>query len=101
MPGIEERLFSSMGEMDVLEDVLSLVDTFRLVRYRSLSLSLSRSLSLSLGLSRSLSLLSLSDRDDSFFSRRRSALLSRTFEGMMMNGWVHDAAADEVVVQSA
>jgi hypothetical protein len=103
-PGIEERLFSSTGEMDVLEDVFSLVETLRLdrclSRSLSLSLSLSRSLSLSLSLSlvlsrsRSRSLLSLSVRDDSFFSRRRSALLSRTLEGMITDGKVHVAAAD-------
>ena len=40
-PGIEERLFSSTGEIDVLDEVFSLVDVLRLVRCRSLSFSLS------------------------------------------------------------
>lgn len=91
---MEDRLFSSMGEMDVLEDVFSLVDTLRLERCRSLSLSLSRSLVRSLSRSRSRSLLSLSVREESFFSRRRSALLSRTLEGIIWDGWLHNAVAD-------
>jgi hypothetical protein len=81
-PGIEDLLLSSTGERDVLEDAFSLVEGLRWDRCLSLSRSRSRSLSF-------LSL-SFSDLDDSFFSRRRSALLSRTLEGMM-NGRLHDA----------
>jgi hypothetical protein len=81
MPGIEDRLLASTGEIDVREDVFSLVEVLRweedLCR-RSLSLSLSLSCLLEESFELSLS----------FFSRRLSALFSRTLEGMtVLDDW--------------
>lgn len=79
IPGMEERLLGSAGDSEERDEVFSFVEGLRWEEdLWCLSLSLSRSRSLSL----SLSFFSL-DLEASFFSLRRSGLLSLILDGIV------------------